>query len=81
MPASISVKVSSRYQIAVPSLARQQLNIQRGDQLLVDIQDGMIILLPQPEDYAAHLAGLHKDLWEGKDTTRYLHEERQAWES
>lgn len=37
----VSVKVGSRYQIAVPRIARERLNIQRGDRLLVDVQDGL----------------------------------------
>jgi AbrB family looped-hinge helix DNA binding protein len=79
MTETISVKVSNRYQIALPSLARKQLNIQAGDRLLVDVQDGMIVLLPQPDNYAEHLAGLHKDIWQGIDTDAYLEQERDAW--
>ena len=79
MTKAISVKVSNRYQIALPSLARKQLNIQAGDRLLVDIQDGMIVLLPQPENYTEYLAGLHKDMWQEVDTTAYLEQERDAW--
>jgi len=79
MTETISVKVSNRYQIALPSLARKQLNIQAGDRLLVDIQDGMIVLLPQPDNYAEYLAGLHKDIWQGIDTDVYLEQERDAW--
>lgn len=71
-----SVKVSSRYQIAVPRLAREQLNIRRGDRLLVDVQDG--VLVPQPKDYAAALAGLHREIWEGLDTSAYLQQERDS---
>lgn len=74
-----SVKVSSRYQIAVPRAARERLNIQKGDRLLVDVQDGLLILLPQPKDYTAHLAGLHREVWTGLDTDAYLREEREAW--
>lgn len=80
MAEPISVKVSGRYQIALPSIARRRLNIQAGDRLLVDIQDGLLILVPQPEDYVAHMAGLHREVWEGLDTTRYLNEERDAWD-
>ena len=81
MTKTISVKVSNRYQIALPSLARKQLNIQAGDRLLVDIQDGMIVLMPQPENYAGHLAGLHKDIWQNMDTATYLEQEREAWQT
>ncbi|MFQ5614119.1 MAG: AbrB/MazE/SpoVT family DNA-binding domain-containing protein [Anaerolineae bacterium] len=79
MSSSTTVKVSNRFQIALPSLARKRLNIQAGDRLLVDVQDNMIILLPQPQDYVDHLAGLHRDIWRGVDTAVYLREEREAW--
>ena len=75
----VSVKVSSRYQISVPRIARERLNIQSGDRLLVDVQDGLLILLPQSRDYTAHLAGLHREVWADLDTTAYLQEERDAW--
>lgn len=78
---SITVKVSNRYQISLPSLARKQLDIQAGDRLLVDIQDGVILLMPQPEDYVAYMAGLHQTVWQDVDTTTYLEREREAWES
>ena len=81
MSASLSVKVSNRYQISLPSLARKELNIQAGDRLLVDIQEGMIVLVPQPTDYVEHLKGLHQDIWQDIDTTDYLEQEREAWQA
>jgi AbrB family looped-hinge helix DNA binding protein len=81
MAQGITVKVSKRYQIAVPAIAREQLNIQSGDRLIVDIQDGMLILLPQPENYTQHLGGLHKEIWEDVETQKYIDEARNAWES
>ena len=71
-----TVKVNGRFQITLPDHIRQQLNIKAGDSLLVDVQDGLLILVPQPIDYVAHMAGLHQDIWEGVDTTTYLNEER-----
>jgi AbrB family looped-hinge helix DNA binding protein len=81
MSQPMSVKVSSRYQVVVPRIARERLNIQSGDRLLVDVQDGVLILIPQPQDPVVHLAGLHKEIWAGVDTTAYLQEEREAWNS
>ncbi len=75
-----SVKVSSRYQIAIPSAARRAIGIQAGDQLLVDVQDGVIVLIPKPSDYTAHMAGLYKEIWERHDTDQYLTDERDAWQ-
>lgn len=46
MSQPMTVKVSSRYQIAVPRIARERLNIKSGDSLLVDVQDGLFLLTP-----------------------------------
>ena len=81
MSEGVTVKVSNRYQIALPSIARKQLNIQAGDRLLVDIQEGLIVLSPQPHNYVEYLAGLHQEIWEGVDTAAYLQQEREAWQT
>ena len=75
----VSVKVSRRYQVVIPRVARECLNIRSGDRLLVDIQDGLLILVPQPQDYVARMAGLHREVWADVDTTSYLEDEREAW--
>ncbi|MCL4805029.1 MAG: AbrB/MazE/SpoVT family DNA-binding domain-containing protein [Anaerolineae bacterium] len=74
-----TVKVSGRNQISLPSRARHELGIESGDRLMVVVQDGMLILLPQPQDYVQSMAGLHRELWQGIDTTAYLNEERATW--
>ena len=79
MTKTTTVKVSKRYQITIPALARQLLNIQSGDRVLVDIQDGMIILIPRPESYTETLAGLHQEIWQGVDPQKYSEEERDVW--
>ena len=78
MPNLSSVKVSKRYQIVLPSAARQQLQIEAGDRPLVDVQDGVLVLIPQPADFVEHLAGLHADVWAGVDAGEYVKQERDA---
>ena len=75
----ISVKVSKKNQIAVPAVARQLLNITPGDRLLVDIQDGIIILIPNPSNYTSTLEGLHHEIWEELEANDYINRERDAW--
>ena len=76
-----TVKVSSRNQIALPSEARKNLGIRPGDRLLVEVQDGVLMLIPQHDDYVAAMAGLHREVWEGVDANAYLNEERDAWQT
>jgi len=79
MKDATTVKVSKRYQIAVPARARQLLNINSGDRLLVDVQDGIMILIPKPDNYTEAMAGLHKEVWEDVSAQEYIDEERNAW--
>lgn len=76
----MQVKVSERGQISLPSSVRKQLNIQPGDYLLVDVQDGLLIMAPAPPPDTNYLLGLHKEIWAGIDTTEYLREERASWQ-
>lgn len=73
-----TVKVSKRYQVALPSEARRALQIAAGDRLLVDVQDGLMILIPEPDDHVDALLGLHHEIWSGVDTTAWLAQERAS---
>jgi AbrB family looped-hinge helix DNA binding protein len=74
-----TVKVSSKFQIALPARVRKQLEIRPGDRLLVDVRGDHIMLMREPEDYAAALKGLHAEVWEGVDPQEYIRRERDAW--
>jgi AbrB family looped-hinge helix DNA binding protein len=78
---ALRVKVSSKYQIAVPSAVREHLQIEQGDYLLVEIRDDSILLIPEPDDYVEHLRGLHREVWEGVNPQEYVRQEREAWET
>ncbi len=75
------VKVSNRFQIAVPAEARRRLSIKEGDHLLVDVREDSIVLVPEPRDYAARLRGLHREVWEGVEPQEYVRQEREAWQA
>lgn len=80
MPVS-TVKVSKKFQIAVPSAARAALNIDSGDELIVDVQDGILVLVPKPVNYTEALAGMGREIWEKLDSGQYIAGERQSWEN
>ncbi len=79
MSIPLSVKVSSRHQIAIPSTVRKSLNIKAGDNLLVDVQDGVIVLIPKPSNYTSQMKGLYKEIWEKSNSENYLSNERDSW--
>jgi AbrB family looped-hinge helix DNA binding protein len=81
MSESKTFKVGKRFQITVPRAVCDQLNIQHGDRLLVNVQGGTLILLPQPQSYTSQLESLHQEIWEGLDTNNYLGVERLDWDT
>jgi AbrB family looped-hinge helix DNA binding protein len=72
------VKVSSKHQIAVPSAVRRELGIKAGDYLLMGVRDGVIVLMPEPQDWVETSRGLGRDVWEGVDPVAYVRGERGA---
>lgn len=72
-----SVKISQRYQITLPSVVRDALNIHGGDHLLLDIQDGMVSLIPEPKNYTRRLEGIERGIWENRDAQEYVDQERE----
>jgi AbrB family looped-hinge helix DNA binding protein len=76
----LSVKVSTKHQIAVPSEARQRLGIQAGDRLEVEIGDDAIVLRKRPARASERLRGLGAEIWQGIDPVEYVRELRREWD-
>lgn len=75
----LSVKVSSKHQIAVPSEARRALGIQAGDRLDVEVTGDSIILRPRRGTAGERLRGLGREAWVGVDPVEYVRRIRQDW--
>ncbi len=43
-----TVRVSARFEIQIPKALRQQLSIEPGQELLVCVSDGSLVLKPRP---------------------------------
>ena len=71
-------KVNSRNQITLPQTLRERLNVKAGDLLLMDVQEGIMVLVPLPESHTNRLQGLRSEIWEGVNIENYMHEERNA---
>ncbi|MGK2850426.1 MAG: AbrB/MazE/SpoVT family DNA-binding domain-containing protein [Candidatus Limnocylindrales bacterium] len=75
----LSVKVSSKHQVAVPSAARSALGIEAGDRLDVLIGDGELILRPRPSRPSDRLRGLAAGQgWYGSDPVTFVRALREA---
>ncbi|MBX3028628.1 MAG: AbrB/MazE/SpoVT family DNA-binding domain-containing protein [Chloroflexi bacterium] len=66
----ISVKVSSRHQIAVPSEARKALGIKAGDRLSVEIVGDSMVIKPR-QLAGTRLFGKYKGYW-GEDPVAWV---------
>ena len=76
----LSVKVSTKHQIAVPSEARHRLGIRAGDRLDVEIGDDVIILRKRPGRASDRLRGVGAEMWRGVDPVEYVRELRREWD-
>src|SRR3990172_9839185 len=75
----LSVKVSTKHQIVVPSAVRRQLGIKAGDRLEVRIEDGDVVLHPSPARASERLYGLGRGMY-GPDPDLYIPQLRDQWE-
>ena len=73
------LKLNATNQITIPRDIRRKLNIKAGDSLVMNVQDGVIILIPQPKRLTDYLLGLHRELWKDIDVQKYLDSEHGAW--
>ena len=75
-----TVLLSSKNQIVIPKEARDKLKIGPGRELLVLCKDDRVVLIPKPEDFPKHMAGLHRDIWKRLGAASYLKDERETWD-
>jgi len=61
------VTLSSKNQIVIPKKARQKLEVEPGDQLILDVEEHSLTLKPKPKSYSKHLKGLHRAVWREVD--------------
>ena len=78
---AVVVKLSERNQMVLPKEARAALGVQPGDRVIVLIHQGEVRLLREPADWADHIRGLGKDMWQSLGGGEaFLHQERSEWQ-
>lgn len=76
----LSVKVSTKFQIAVPSEARRRLGIVAGDRLTVVIEENELVLRKRPAKASERLWGLGRGLY-GPDPVAFVRSVRDELEA
>jgi len=76
----LSVKISTKYQIAVPSEARKKLGLKAGDRLDVEIE-GDVIHLRRHVLAGDRLYGIGAHIWDGTDPAERIRAMRDADEA
>jgi len=72
-----TVVVSSKGQVTIPSKLRKQLNIEKGERLLVVQEKGAIKLVPVPK--LSKLAGVDEELFRGRKPSDEIEATRKEW--
>jgi AbrB family looped-hinge helix DNA binding protein len=76
----LSVKISTKHQIAVPSEARRKLGLKAGDQLDVEIE-GDVIHLRRHVPAGTRLLGIGRHLYDGTDAAERIRALRDEWDA
>jgi len=74
----LSVKVSSKNQISLPSEARKRLGIEPGERLTVEIRDEELILRRRPARASERMRGIGRQIWDGIDPAERIRRDRDA---
>lgn len=72
-----TVTLSSKFQVVIPRKAREAMGLSAGDELLVLCKPDRVVIVAKPKKFAKHMAGLHRDVWQGAEA--YLQDERESW--
>ena len=76
----LSVKISTKHQIAVPSEARKRLGLKAGDRLDVEIE-GDVVHLRRHVPAGTRLLGIGAHLYDGTDAAERIRALRDDWEA
>lgn len=78
---TVSVRVSGKYQVVIPKSIREEIGLEKGDELTVDLQEKTIIMRVKPKSFSKYTLGLHKKIWEKVEATEYVEQERNSWKT
>lgn len=77
--------ISSKYQTVIPKTIREKLGLAVNEQLMWHIvthnSQPVIVITPNPKQWATYLSGLGKEVWKDVNTDAYLADLKKEWRS
>jgi AbrB family looped-hinge helix DNA binding protein len=75
-----AVRLSAKGQLVIPKDMRDALGVKEGDELLIAVEGGRVVL-SRAAQHARTTRGLLKGTWgkSARDVARYLEGERRSW--
>ena len=77
---ALRTRVSTKGQVVIPREARTAAGLRAGDDLVVEVRDGSIVLRRAPRSWSEWGYGLGREIWQGIDTDAYMKRERATWQ-
>jgi len=74
-----TVRIGPKYQIVIPRVVRETLQLRPDDTLLFLVSGDSVTLRNRPANFTEAMRGLHKEIWP-PDPADWLEKERAAWE-
>ncbi|MGO1470793.1 MAG: hypothetical protein ACTHW2_12280 [Tissierella sp.] len=74
-------KLNEDSSIKIPEHILKKAGLKPGAEMIwVNDENGYIILMEKPDNFAKAMRGLGKEVWDKVNLDKYIEEERQSWD-
>ena len=78
---SVISKLNEDSSIKIPEYILKKSGLKPGAEIIwLYDQQGQILLMEKPKDFAKAMKGLGKEIWNKTDVDKYIEEERKSWD-
>lgn len=78
---SVISKLNEDSSIKIPEYILKKSGLKPGAEIIwLYDEQGQILLMEKPKDFAKVMKGLGKEIWNKTDVDKYIEEERKSWE-
>lgn len=77
---SVISKLNEDSSIKIPEYILKKSGLKPGAEIIwLYDEQGQILLMEKPKDFAKAMKGLGKEVWNKTDVDKYIEEERKSW--